>query len=109
MSSSPSERRVLHMVVRPPAAGDALARALAHARPGDVLLLAQAAAPCACAGVALAPDLAAALAGREVRVLAVDLATHGLAGAALREGVVAIDDPAWVALAAACDVAVTWS
>jgi sulfur relay protein TusB/DsrH len=109
MSSSASDRRVLHQVARPPAAGDALARALAHARAGDVLLLVQAAAPCACASVALASELAVALAQHDVHVLAADLTARGLAGAPLRAGVTALDDPAWVALAAACDVVVTWT
>jgi sulfur relay protein TusB/DsrH len=109
MSSSPSERRVLHVVVRAPAGGDALARALAHARAGDVVLLAQGAAACACAGVALPAALADAIAQRGVRVLGADLASQGLAGKPLRAGVTAIDDPAWVALVVACDVAVTWS
>jgi tRNA 2-thiouridine synthesizing protein B len=109
MSSSPSERRVLHMVVRPPWAGDALARALAHARPGDVVLLAQDAAALACAPVALDPPLAIALGAASVRVLATDLAARGLDRAPLRAGVAAIDDAAWVALAADCDACVTWA
>jgi len=100
---------VLHMVVRPTWAGDALARALAHARPGDIVLLAQDAAAQACASVALDPSLAMALRAASVRVLAADLAARGLDAAPLREGVAAIDDAAWVALAADCDTCVTWA
>lgn len=100
---------MLHQVVRPPWAGDALARALAHARPGDVVLLAQDAAVLACASVALDAGLAAALRAASARVLAADLAARGLDAAPLREGITAIDDAAWVAVAAACDACVTWA
>jgi tRNA 2-thiouridine synthesizing protein B len=97
------------MVVRPTWAGDALARALAHARPGDVVLLAQDAAGLACERTALDADLAAALRAASARVLAADLATRGLDAAPLREGLVPIGDAEWVALAAACDACVTWA
>jgi sulfur relay protein TusB/DsrH len=109
MSSSASERRLLHMVVRPPWAGDALARALATRGADDVLLLVQEAAPVACAALALAPELDAALRGAGARVLAHDLAARGLAGAPLRDGVAALDDAAWVDLVASCDASVTWA
>jgi tRNA 2-thiouridine synthesizing protein B len=108
MSSSRSERRVLHQVVRPPSAGDALARALQHARAGDVVLLAQEAARLACLGAPADALLAAAPVQVALRVLAADLAARGLAGAPLREGLVALDDAGWVGLAADCDVVVTW-
>lgn len=107
MPSSPSDRRVLHVVVRPPWDGDALARALAHHRPGDVLLLAQDAVAVACADVASTPAMRAALDG--ARVLSADLAARGRADAPLHAGIAAIDDAAWVALAAACDSCVTWA
>lgn len=100
---------MLHVVVRAPWAGDGLARALAHHRSGDALLLAQDAAAAACASTRLAPDLDARLRGAGAHVLAHDLAARGLDGAALREGVVAIDDAAWVALVAACANGITWA
>jgi tRNA 2-thiouridine synthesizing protein B len=108
MSSSPSERRVLHQVVRPPSGGAALAQALDHARTGDVVLLMQDAVELACRAVEPDPLLAAALPRLAVRVLSADLAARGLAGAPLRSGVEWVDDAGWVALAAACDVVVTW-
>ncbi|MFN7552331.1 MAG: DsrH/TusB family sulfur metabolism protein [Pseudomonadota bacterium] len=109
MQSSFSERRVLHVVVTPPWAGDALQRALAHRRAGDVLLLAQEAAGAACAAVALAPALADGLCAASARVLDADLAACGRSGSALRDGIAAIDDAAWVALAADCASCVTWA
>lgn len=108
MSSSHSERRVLHQVVRPPSGGDALARALDHARAGDVLMLVQEAVLLACVAAEPDPLLAAAQPRVAVRVLAPDLAARGLGGLPLRAGVEAVDDAGWVALAAGCDVVVTW-
>lgn len=97
------------MVVRPPWAGDALARALDALGHDDVLLLAQDAVAVACAPAALEPRIAARLAAAGAHVLAHDLAARGLADAALPAGLVVVDDAAWVGLAATCDVCVTWA
>ena len=108
MSSSHSERRTLHMVVRAPWAGDALARALLHANAHDAIVLAQEAATLACAQHAPDAPLRDALAARRVHVLVTDLAARGLGSAALHAGCQPLDDAAWVALSVACDVSVTW-
>lgn len=108
MSSSHSERRTLHLVVRAPWAGDALARALLHADACDAIVLAQEAAAVACTQHVPDPPLRDALAGGRVHVLSADLAARGLGAATLHAGCQPLDDAAWVALAVACDVSVTW-
>lgn len=100
---------MLHMVVRPPWAGDALARALDALAPGDVLLLAQDAVAAAVAPAALEPRIAARLVAAGARVLGHDLAARGIAASALPAGLVVVDDAAWVELAATCDACVTWA
>jgi tRNA 2-thiouridine synthesizing protein B len=109
MSSSPSERRVLHWVPGSPWASDGLARALAEAAPGDVVLLLQDAVVGALAGARLPAALDAALSASELAVCAADLAARGLADAPLRDGARAVDDAGMVALAAACDISCTWA
>jgi tRNA 2-thiouridine synthesizing protein B len=109
MSFSPSDRRVLHWVPGSPWARDGLARALAEAAPGDVVLLLQDAVVAALADARLPAALDAALGTRELAVCAADLAARGLAGAPLRAGARAIDDAGMVVLAAACDVSCTWA
>ncbi len=109
MSSWHSERRVLHWVPGSPWMRDGLARALAEAAPGDVILLLHDAVYAALADARLPDALAAALSVRELAVCAADLAARGLAGAALRNGARAVDDVEMVALAAACELSCTWA
>ncbi len=109
MSSSPSERRVLHWVPGSPWTRDGLARALAEAAPGDVVLLLQDAVVAALADARLPAALNAALSGRELVVCAADLAARGLAGVGLRAGARAVDDAEMVALAATCEISCTWA
>ncbi len=87
---------MLYLVLHPDLAAQALP---STAGGGDAVLLAGAAAALACRGDRRGTPLDGLACARYV--LAADLAALGLADAALRTGVVAIDDAAWVDLAVA--------
>lgn len=87
---------MLFLVLQPDLAGQTLPQS---ARSDDALLLAGAAAALACRDDRRGSALDRLDCARFV--LAADLAALGLAEGALRPGVVAIDDAAWVGLAVA--------
>lgn len=104
MSSSHSERSVLHLVVG--AGTDALHDALALCRAHDALLLAQDAALAALASRAASAALAAAPCARYV--LQPDLVARGFGDAPLHAGVERIDHARMVELAVAHATSMTW-
>lgn len=99
----------LHTVNKSPYERGGLASALAHALPGDAVLLVEDAVLGARAGeTAPAKALAAALSGMTVAVLGPDLAARGIPADAIVAGVSVVDYGGFVDLAATHDKVQAW-
>ena len=99
----------LHTVNKSPFERGSLASALAHALPGDAVLLIEDAVVGVRAGeTASAKALKAAMPGCTIHVLGPDLAARGIAADAVVEGVAVVDYAGFVDLAAAHDKVQSW-
>lgn len=99
----------LHTVNKSPFERGGLASALAHALPGDAVLLVEDAVVGARKGeTEPAKVLAAALPGMTIAVLGPDLAARGIPPDAIVEGVAVVDYGGFVDLAATHDKVQAW-
>ncbi|MCE1238026.1 MAG: sulfurtransferase complex subunit TusB [Hyphomicrobiales bacterium] len=99
----------LHTVNKSPFERGSLASALAHALPGDAVLLIEDAVVGVRAGeTAAAQALKAAMPGCAIHVLGPDLAARGIAADGVVDGVTIVDYGGFVDLAAAHDKVQAW-
>ncbi|NLH83561.1 MAG: sulfurtransferase complex subunit TusB [Phyllobacteriaceae bacterium] len=99
----------LHTVNKSPFERGGLASALAHALPGDAILLTEDAVVGARAGETQpAKSIAAAMPGCAIAVLGPDLAARGIPAEAIVPGVAVVDYGGFVDLAATHDKVQSW-
>ena len=99
----------LHTVNKSAFGSDSLASALAHARPGDaVLLIEDAVVAARASSTRTAGLLAAAMPACSIAVLGPDLAARGIPEAAVVAGLAVVDYPGFVDLVAGHDKTQAW-
>lgn len=98
----------LHTVNKSPFERGSLASCLAHALPGDAILLIEDAAVAARAATPIAETLTAAMPACSVHVLGPDLAARGIPETRLVDGIAVVDYAGFVDLAARHDKTQAW-